>query len=113
MMMQCQWRLSAAYTPMVIHSTASCRKAASSCSLLLGRQSTAAGRCVIEHVSRAQNSCVSWRCMRRVQVDLKWLEAHEAKALEPELRCVAALWSENTGIVDSKGYGCVLVPVRL
>lgn len=51
--------------------------------------------------------------MRRVQVDLKWLEAHEAKALEPELRCVAALWSENTGIVDSKGYGCVLVPVRL
>lgn len=32
---------------------------------------------------------------------LKWLEAAEVQALEPALRCVAALWSPDTGIVDS------------
>lgn len=37
----------------------------------------------------------------QLQVDLKWLEGNEAKAMEPKLRCVAALWSENTGIVDA------------
>ncbi|BDA47568.1 L-2-hydroxyglutarate dehydrogenase, mitochondrial [Coccomyxa sp. Obi] len=34
-------------------------------------------------------------------VELEWLEVKEAKAREPALRCVAALWSSMTGIVDS------------
>jgi len=34
------------------------------------------------------------------QVDVRWLEADEAQRLEPALRCVAALDSPNSGIVD-------------
>lgn len=33
--------------------------------------------------------------------DLRWLEAQDAKALEPALQCTAALLSPSTGIVDS------------
>jgi L-2-hydroxyglutarate oxidase LhgO len=33
--------------------------------------------------------------------DVQWLDKPEALRLEPELRCVAALWSPSTGIVDS------------
>ncbi len=36
-------------------------------------------------------------------VALRWLEAAEARALEPALRCTAALLSPETGIVDSHG----------
>ena len=35
--------------------------------------------------------------------DLQWLEADEGRRLEPGLRCVAALLSPSTGIVDSHG----------
>lgn len=35
--------------------------------------------------------------------DLQWLDADQAGELEPELSCVAALWSPSTGIVDSHG----------
>ena len=35
--------------------------------------------------------------------DLRWLEAAEARELEPALRCVAALHSPSSGIVDSHG----------
>jgi L-2-hydroxyglutarate oxidase LhgO len=35
--------------------------------------------------------------------DLRLLEANEARALEPELRCARALLSPSTGIVDSHG----------
>ncbi|MDN3920253.1 NAD(P)/FAD-dependent oxidoreductase [Roseateles violae] len=35
--------------------------------------------------------------------DLRWLERAEAQALEPALRCEAALLSPSTGIVDSHG----------
>jgi L-2-hydroxyglutarate oxidase LhgO len=35
--------------------------------------------------------------------DLRWLDGAEARALEPELRCQAALLSPSTGIVDSHG----------
>ncbi|WP_243382401.1 NAD(P)/FAD-dependent oxidoreductase [Geothrix alkalitolerans] len=35
--------------------------------------------------------------------DLQWLEADEARSLEPRLRCAAALLSPSTGIVDSHG----------
>ncbi|MBA4362930.1 MAG: FAD-dependent oxidoreductase [Pseudomonas sp.] len=33
--------------------------------------------------------------------DLQWLDAGQARSLEPALSCVAALWSPSTGIVDS------------
>jgi L-2-hydroxyglutarate oxidase LhgO len=36
-------------------------------------------------------------------VPVQWLEAHEAQVLEPGLRCIAALSSPTTGIVDSHG----------
>ncbi len=36
-------------------------------------------------------------------VELQWLDADEARALEPALRCTAALLSSETGIVDSHG----------
>lgn len=32
---------------------------------------------------------------------LQWLSGTQARAMEPELRCSAALWSPDTGIVDS------------
>jgi len=35
--------------------------------------------------------------------DLRLLAANEAHAMEPELRCVAALYSPSTGIIDSHG----------
>lgn len=35
--------------------------------------------------------------------DLRWLDAHEARALEPALACSAALLCASTGIVDSHG----------
>ena len=35
--------------------------------------------------------------------DLQWLDADQARELEPALSCVAALWSPSTGIVDSHG----------
>jgi L-2-hydroxyglutarate oxidase LhgO len=35
--------------------------------------------------------------------DLRLLTAEEAKAMEPQLRCVAALHSPSTGIIDSHG----------
>lgn len=37
-------------------------------------------------------------------VPVRWLEAAEAKALEPALACTAALLSPSTGIVDSHGF---------
>jgi L-2-hydroxyglutarate oxidase LhgO len=37
-------------------------------------------------------------------VPVQWLEAREARALEPALRCTAALSSPTTGIVDSHGF---------
>ena len=35
--------------------------------------------------------------------DLQWLDGRDARALEPELHCSAALLSPSTGIVDSHG----------
>lgn len=41
--------------------------------------------------------------------DLRWLSAEEAQALEPQLRCSAALLSPSTGIVDSHGLMLALL----
>jgi len=37
-------------------------------------------------------------------VPVRWLTAQEATAMEPALRCIAALESPTTGIVDSHGF---------
>jgi L-2-hydroxyglutarate oxidase LhgO len=37
-------------------------------------------------------------------VPVQWLEGQQAQAMEPALRCVAALLSPTTGIVDSHGF---------
>ncbi|MFP4125812.1 MAG: NAD(P)/FAD-dependent oxidoreductase [Alphaproteobacteria bacterium] len=37
-------------------------------------------------------------------VELEWWEPERARALEPELRCTAALWSPTSGIVDSHAF---------
>ena len=37
-------------------------------------------------------------------VPVDWLDAKQAKAMEPALQCVAALLSTSTGIVDSHGF---------
>jgi L-2-hydroxyglutarate oxidase LhgO len=34
---------------------------------------------------------------------MSWLDAEQARALEPEVRCVRGLWSDTTGIVDAHG----------
>jgi L-2-hydroxyglutarate oxidase LhgO len=36
-------------------------------------------------------------------LDLQWLDSEEARRLEPQIHCVAALLSPSTGIVDSHG----------
>ena len=36
-----------------------------------------------------------------MQVQLEWLERDAALRMEPQLHCVAALWSPNSAIVDS------------
>ncbi|WP_420434871.1 NAD(P)/FAD-dependent oxidoreductase [Hyphobacterium sp.] len=40
---------------------------------------------------------------------LQWLTAAEARAMEPELHCIAALHSPETGILDSHGYMTALL----
>lgn len=36
--------------------------------------------------------------------DLRWIDGDEARAMEPNVRCVAALISPSTGIIDSHAY---------
>jgi L-2-hydroxyglutarate oxidase LhgO len=36
--------------------------------------------------------------------DLQWLDAAQAGRVEPQLRCLRALWSPSTGIIDSHAY---------
>ena len=50
---------------------------------------------------RAQLEGIRQRAAANGVQDLQWLTRDEARALEPELECVAALLSPSTGIVDS------------
>ena len=36
--------------------------------------------------------------------ELRWLSVDEVAQLEPAVRCVGAVWSESTGIIDSHAY---------
>jgi L-2-hydroxyglutarate oxidase LhgO len=35
-------------------------------------------------------------------VDVRWISVEEARTMEPELHCLAAIFSPSTGIVDGK-----------
>ena len=37
-------------------------------------------------------------------LDLQWLDGAQAGRIEPQLRCLRALWSPSTGIIDSHAY---------
>src|SRR5687768_7762496 len=39
---------------------------------------------------------------------MSWLNAAQARALEPEVTCVGALWSDTTGIIDAHGLMAAL-----
>ncbi|VWX63757.1 FAD-dependent oxidoreductase [Burkholderiales bacterium 8X] len=40
---------------------------------------------------------------------LQWLDAQAVRAMEPELDCLAALWSPATGIIDTHAYMLALL----
>jgi L-2-hydroxyglutarate oxidase LhgO len=42
--------------------------------------------------------------VRNGVTDLEWLSAVDVAALEPDVRCAAALWSPSTGILDSHAF---------
>ena len=47
----------------------------------------------------------SWRRRRRNGVEgIEMIGGNAARAMEPELFCIGALWSPETGIIDSHGY---------
>jgi L-2-hydroxyglutarate oxidase LhgO len=40
--------------------------------------------------------------------ELRWLERREVEAMEPQVRAVAGVWSDTTGIIDSHAYMAAL-----
>ena len=57
----------------------------------------------------AQLQTIEQRARANGVYDLRWLDAAETVALEPQLRCVRALLSPSTGIVDSHGLMLALL----
>jgi len=57
----------------------------------------------------AQLQAIDQRARANGVADLQWLGRDEAIALEPQLRCVRALLSPSTGIVDSHGLMLALL----
>ncbi|HEX6018764.1 MAG TPA: NAD(P)/FAD-dependent oxidoreductase [Burkholderiaceae bacterium] len=57
----------------------------------------------------AQLQVIEQRARANGVADLQWLERDQARALEPQLRCVRALLSPSTGIVDSHGLMLALL----
>jgi L-2-hydroxyglutarate oxidase LhgO len=47
---------------------------------------------------------VQQRALANAVEDLQWLSGADARACEPQVRCLAALHSPSTGIFDSHGY---------
>jgi L-2-hydroxyglutarate oxidase LhgO len=64
------------------------------------------GKLIVATSARQQAELAAIRAQaaRNGVTDLEWLDAPEARNLEPELRCEAALLSPSTGIVDSHAY---------
>ncbi|HET7527626.1 MAG TPA: NAD(P)/FAD-dependent oxidoreductase [Burkholderiaceae bacterium] len=57
----------------------------------------------------AQLQVIEQRARANGVLDLRWLDADEAQALEPQLRCTRALLSPSTGIIDSHGLMLALL----
>lgn len=58
----------------------------------------------VETAQESRLADIEARASRNGAEALSWLSAAEARALEPEVRCCAALWSPASGIVDSHRY---------
>ncbi len=56
---------------------------------------------VASSAQAAQLQAILAQAHRNGVPHLRWLDRDEALALEPQLQCKAALWSCNTGIIDS------------
>jgi L-2-hydroxyglutarate oxidase LhgO len=56
-----------------------------------------------DEAQRGQLQAIAHKAAANGVGDLRWLEGGEARAMEPALRCVAALHSPGTGIIDSHG----------
>ena len=54
-----------------------------------------------EEAERATLQCYFETARRNGVTDLEWLTPAQVAALEPAVRCLAALWSPSTGIIDS------------
>ena len=59
------------------------------------------GRVMADEHQDAELRAIQAKAHANGVTDLAWLERDAARALEPELRCAAALHSPSTGIVDS------------
>ena len=57
----------------------------------------------------AELQTIEARAIANGVTDLRWLSAAEAQAMEPAVRCVRALFSPSTGIVDSHGLMLALL----
>ena len=57
----------------------------------------------------AELQAIEARAIANGVTDLRWLNAAEAQAMEPAVRCVRALFSPSTGIVDSHGLMLALL----
>ena len=57
----------------------------------------------------AELQAIEARAIANSVTDLRWLSAAEAQAIEPAVRCVRALFSPSTGIVDSHGLMLALL----
>jgi L-2-hydroxyglutarate oxidase LhgO len=56
-----------------------------------------------EAAQQAQLEALAVKATANGVEELQWLSAEQARALEPALRCSAALFSPQTGIIDSHG----------
>ena len=54
-----------------------------------------------DEAQRGQLQAIARKAEANGVHDLRWLEGAEARAMEPALRCAAALHSPSTGIIDS------------
>ena len=64
------------------------------------------GKLLVATVEEEVAALVAYRTQAEANgvTDLTWVDAGEAHALEPEIRCVRGLLSHSTGIVDSHGF---------
>ncbi|MBI2316237.1 MAG: NAD(P)/FAD-dependent oxidoreductase, partial [Betaproteobacteria bacterium] len=64
------------------------------------------GKLIVATSDAQQGQLEKWRAQAEANgvTDLRALSGAEARAMEPQLACVAAILSPSTGIIDSHGY---------